>query len=126
MVKPHSFRTHRKRAALMTELLVALGLLTTTVLPIAYSIAYEKQFARVCYERAVAMEILDGEMEILLAGEWKSFPAGTHDYSVHANSAANLPAGKFLLTVHPGQVRLEWRPDEKDHGGRLAREASVK
>ena len=121
-----SSRIRRQRAALMIELLVAVSLLAVTVLPIAYSIASERTFARACYERAVAMEIVDGEMEVLLAGEWKSFSPGTHDYSIDATAATNLPTGKFLLTIQPGKVRLEWRPGEKDHGGPVVREASVK
>ena len=110
----------------MTEMLVALGLLALAVLPIGYSISRELTLARAGYERAVAMEIVDGEMEILLAGNWRSFPAGTRDYTIHANAAANLPPGKFLLTIGSGKVRLEWRPDVKHHGGAVVREVSVK
>ena len=110
----------------MIELMVAIALLAIALLPIGYSIASERVLARSCYERAVAMEIVDGEMEVLLGGEWRNFASGTHDYAIHANAAANLPDGKFLLTIEFGKVRLEWRPDEKHHGGPVVREAVVK
>ena len=115
-----------ERGALMAELVVAMALLAVAVLPIGYSIGSEKVLARSCYARAVAMEIVDGEMEVLLAGEWKSFAPGTHDYIIHSQAATNLPAGKFLVTVSSGKTRLEWRPEDKHHGGPVIREALIK
>src|SRR5712691_10335712 len=84
-------------ASLMIELLVAMALLTGALLPVAYSLTSEKRYARACYQRAVAMEIVDGEMETLLAGEWRAFKSGTNEYKVNAAAAANLPPGRFLL-----------------------------
>jgi hypothetical protein len=116
----------RQRGALVAELVVAMALLAGALLPLAYSIASEKRLARAYYQRAVAMEIVDGEMEVLAAGEWRQFAAGTHEYPVRANSATNLPPGKFLLTIASNKVKLEWRPAVKDHGGPVVREAVVK
>ena len=100
----------QQRGGLMIELLVAIALLTGALLPLAYSVGSEKKLARATYQRSVAMEIVDGEMEILLAGEWRNFPAGTQEYAVKARAATNLPPGKFKLTVGSERVRLEWRP----------------
>ena len=61
-----------------------------------------------------------------MAGEWRAFPPGTHDYHVHAGAATNLPPGRFILTVQPSKVRLHWQPDRKDHGGPVTREAILK
>ena len=116
----------RQRGALITELLVALALLAGLLLPIAYSFVSERKLARASYQRAVAMEIVDGEMETLVAGEWRAFAAGTHEYQVHAGAATNLPPGRFLLTVEAGRVRLQWQPAVKQHGGAVTREATVK
>lgn len=113
----------RQRAALMTELVVAMALLTAALLPLGFSIASEKRLARSYYERAVAVEIVDGEMEVLLAGGWRAFKPGTHPYTVRANAAANLPPGRFLLTLKSDTVKLEWRPAAKHHGGPVVREA---
>ena len=115
-----------ERGALMTELLVAMAILVIAVLPITYSIVNEQKLLRTYYNRAVAMEIVDGEMEALTAGEWRSFSEGGHEYAVRANSATNLPPGKFMLTVSGKQVRLEWLPDGRGQGGRVVRETTVK
>ena len=112
--------------SLMIELLVAMALLTGALLPVAYSITSEKRYARACYQRAVAMEIVDGEMETLVAGEWRAFNPGQSEYKVNAGSATNLPPGRFLLTVQEKKVRLEWIPTVKQHGGAVVREAVIK
>jgi hypothetical protein len=119
-------KSARRSGALMTELLVAMGLLAGALLPLAYSINSEKRLARAYYQRAVAMEIVDGEMEILAAGGWRALAPGAHEYVVRAGAATNLPPGKFLVTVETVKVRLEWLPDAKDHGGRIMREVETK
>ena len=106
-----------RRASLMIEIMVAIALLMGALLPLAYSFASERRYARTSYQQAVAMEIVDGEIEVLAAGEWQTFPPGTHDYHVTAEAATNLPAGRFLLTVADKKVRLEWQPEAHKHGG---------
>lgn len=119
-------RHRRQRGSLMVELLVALAILVGVLLPLAYSFVSERRLARAYYQRAVAMEIVDGEMEALLAGEWRAFSPGTHDYQVHAGALTNLPPGRFILSVQPDKVRLRWQPALKDHGGPVTREARLK
>lgn len=115
----------RRRGMLMVELLAAIALLVTAVLPLAYSLASERRLARALYQRAVAMEIVDGEMEVLLAGGWREFKPGETVYPVHAAAAANLPPGRFVLTIDAGKARLEWRPAIRQHGGAIVREAKI-
>jgi hypothetical protein len=117
---------HRRRGSLMVELLVALALVIGVLLPLAYSFVSERRLARAYYQRAVAMEIVDGEMEVLLAGQWRAFPPGTHDYHVNAGAATNLPPGRFILTIQPDKLRLRWQPAVKDRGGPVTREAMLK
>ena len=122
MVNP---KRHRS-AFLMVELLVAMALVVVILLPFAYAFTGERRIALASYQRAVAMEIVDGETEALVAGQWRAYPPGTHDYHVHAGAATNLPPGRFLLTVQPDKVRLRWQPALKDHGGPVTREAVLK
>jgi hypothetical protein len=110
---------------MMIELLIAMALLTSALIPLAYSILSERRYARAAYQRAVAMEIVDGELEILAAGQWRSFANGVQPYAVHADSATNLPPGQFVLTRQPHLLRLEWRPAIKQHGGPVAREVKL-
>ena len=109
----------------MIELLVAMALLTAALLPIAYSFASERRYARSAYQRAVAIELVDGEMEALLAGEWRSYGQGSFDYKPRGRAAGNLAPGKFLLSHNGQKLRLQWRPELKDHGGPVVREGVV-
>jgi hypothetical protein len=115
-----------ERAALMTEMVVAMALLIFALMPLAYSFAKEQRYLRSCYQRAVAMEFVDGEMEVLLAGEWRAFKGGVQSYHAHGLALTNLPPGKFELTITGPRLRLEWLPAVKDHGGKVVREAMVK
>ena len=110
----------------MVELLVAMAILAGVLFPFAYAFTAERRLALSSYQRAVAMEIVDGEMEALVAGEWHAFPPGTHDYQVHAGASTNLPPGRFVLSLQPGKMRLQWLPAIKDHGGPVTREAMLK
>ncbi len=110
----------------MVELLVAVAILIGVLLPFAYSFASERRLALSYYQRAVAMEIVDGEMEALLAGEWRAFPRGINDYQVHCGAATNLPPGRFILSVQPGKLQLRWQPSVKHHGGPVTREVILK
>ena len=126
MVTRFAHRSARQRGALMVELLAAVVLLTAALLPLAYSISSENRVARAMYQRAIAMEIVDGEMEVLAAGGWRAFTNGVNEYRVKAAAATNLPPGRFILSVAPPKVRLEWRPEVKDHGGAVVREVTVR
>jgi hypothetical protein len=114
----------RQRGSLMIELAAAMTLLLGALLPLAYSMTKERQVARATYQRAIAMEIVDGEAELLAAGGWKSFNPGRQPYPVAARAITNLPAGNFWLTLSPGLIRLEWQPTVKGHGGSVVREVA--
>jgi hypothetical protein len=115
----------RHRGSLMLELLVAMVLLSVALLPLAYATFSEYKLARAYYQRAVALELVDGEIEVLAAGEWRSFPVGIHDYPIRASAATNLPPGRLVLTVQPPKVRLDWQPAAKGRSGPVTREVSV-
>ncbi|MGD0537365.1 MAG: hypothetical protein ABSC03_06940 [Verrucomicrobiota bacterium] len=120
-----SNRKTRRRASITAEMVIALGLLAGSLLPISYSFVSEQRLARAAYQRAVAMEIVDGEMEAMVAGEWKAFHAGAQNYTPRAAALKNLPPGSFTLTVGGDRVRLEWQPAGRDQGGRVVREVKV-
>jgi len=85
----------------MTELLVADGA-PTHGSPAADRVLVrfaERRFARTSYQQAVATEIVDGEIEVLAAGEWRAFKPGTSEYHVTDASRHQPAAGRFLLTV---------------------------
>lgn len=99
----------REAGALTTELVIALAILGSTMIPLSFSFLREQKLLKNYYQRAVAMEIVDGEMEIFQAGEWKTFPEGSHPYTTTAAAAKNLPEGTLTFTKHGDQLRLEWK-----------------
>jgi hypothetical protein len=115
-----------ERAIVTMELIIAMGILASAMLPLAFSFAHEQRLCRAYYFRAVAMELLDGEMEVLAAGEWKHFAQGEQTYPMRGDAAKNLPPGKFLLTVEATRLLLQWRPDRPSHGGMVSREVNLK
>jgi prepilin-type N-terminal cleavage/methylation domain-containing protein len=110
----------------VVELMVAMAILVLAMMPLAYSFTQEQKILRNSYRRAVAIELVDGEMEILLAGEWRAFSPGEQPYTFHAASAANLPPGKVTLTITGKHLRLDWKPDQKSSGGEVVRDADTK
>ena len=116
----------RTRAALMTEWVVAMGVFTLACLPLAFEFLHERDLCHAYYLRAVAMEIVDGETELLAAGEWRGFKPGRQRYTVKAESATNLPPGEFVLTLAEDRLRLEWAPKARNKGGAVAREVRLK
>jgi hypothetical protein len=124
MVIPRSFK-RRLAGALMTELIIALGIVMGVMVPMAYSYLHHQDQLRACYYRSVAMEILDGEMEVLVAGEWRAFKPGTNAYTIRARSAANLPPGSFKLTLEGSWIRLDWVPRNSAKYHSMKREARI-
>jgi hypothetical protein len=121
-----SSRPNRRRAALIAEAVIALGILVTVMLPLAFAFRQETKLCRSYYYKAIALELVDSEMEALAAGEWRVFPQGRQIYAVRAAAATNLPPGEFVLTLEGQRARLEWIPKVHNAGGIIAREALVK
>ncbi len=115
----------RTRGSISAELLVAVGILVVALMPLSVSLYREAAVARGLYSRALALEIVDGEMEALVAGEWRAFRPGPQLYTVRAESVTNLPPGRFQLTLLTNRIRLEWRPAAVGQGGAVVREVNL-
>jgi hypothetical protein len=124
--QPFSKSRRAQHGILMMDLFVAMAILSMAIVPLGFSFARERQVLKIEYLRGVANEIVDGEMEILAAGDWKNFPDGAHNYSVHARAAASLPPGHFQLNKTGNHLRLEWTPDKRQGVGAVVREVTVK
>ena len=107
---------------LNVELIVAISILGLVMLPLAYGFVHEAKALRAFYRDAIAMEILDGEMEVLAAGEWKTAMEGREEYKPNAAAMTNLSAGQFVLTREGKAMRLEWLPAR---GRKMAREIKL-
>jgi hypothetical protein len=114
-----------ERGTLMTELIVAMAILVIAVLPLGYSFANQARLWRASYQRALVMEFVDGEMEILAAGEWQAYPEGTHEYPVRTPIGVELPAGRCSFTRSGKELRLEWAPLQRTGVGKIVRETTL-
>jgi len=124
--KPPRKDARCRRGFMMMDLVVAMAILSLAVVPLGFSFARERQILKVEYQRGVANEIVDGEMEILSAGDWKSFPDGAQSYRVRAKAAASLPPGHFQMTKTGNHLRLEWTPDKRQGISAVVREVTFK
>ncbi len=116
----------QQTGSLVIEAVVAMAVIALAMLPIMGTYARIQKSIRFSYQHAVAMELVDSEMEVLLAGEWREFPAGPQPYALRGDAATNLPPGKTVLTITGNRVRLEWTPDKRGMGGPVLREAVAK
>jgi hypothetical protein len=111
---------------LEVDLAVGVTILALAIIPLGFSFARERDALRADYFRAAAMEVVDGETEILAAGDWRNYPDGSREYTVHSQAAANLPPGHFQLTKTGNHVRLEWAPEKHRGTGVVVREFTGK
>jgi len=84
-------RIRRSRGWATTDLIMAVAIFAIALLPLAFSIMSEVRLCRAYYYRAVAMEIVDGEMEVLAAGEHRRFQPGVHPYTTRAGAGSQPP-----------------------------------
>lgn len=118
--------SHCKGGFLTIDLIIGMAILALAFMPLAFSFVRERQLLRAETSRAVAVEIVDGEMEVLAAGAWRDYPDGQQNYAVHAQAAASLPPGRFQLTRTGKHLRLEWKSDKARGIGMVVREITVK
>jgi hypothetical protein len=127
ITQPSAFCRRRAiRGMLEIDMIVAIAIFAIAVMPVGYSLTHERKALRVEYFRSVAVEIVDGEMEILAAGDAKNYPDGSQNYPVHSRAAGVLPLGHFQLTKTGNHLRLEWNANEKHGIGAVVREFTLK
>ena len=125
-VLTHKKPGHGQRGFLEVDLVVATAILAIAILPVGFAITHEHRVLRAEYYRSVAVELVDGEAEILAAGAGRDFPDGTQEYPVHTPAAASLPPGIFQLTKAGGHARLEWTSAKRLGVGVVTREFNIK
>jgi hypothetical protein len=120
------YRTHRRaRGFLSVDLVIAMAIFLIGFFSLAYVSNREMRLARAYYYDAVAMSLVDGELEVLAAGEWRTLTDGMREFEIKAPAFESLPAGKMQVTRTPELVRLEWIPAGKGNGRRIVREFAI-
>ena len=116
----------KQRGFLQIDMVAGIALLVIAIIPLGYAFAQQRQSLKREYARAVVVELVDGEMEILAAGAGKNLPDGPQDYPVASGALDRVPPGHFKLTKSGRDLRLEWSADEKCGLGVVARESVLK
>jgi hypothetical protein len=107
------------------DLFLAMAVFLVGFFGVAYLASREMKLARAYYYDAIAMSLVDGELEVLAAGAWRSLPEGESTYSSKAPATRSLPPGRFLATRTPEVIRLEWLPAGKGRGRHIIREFAL-
>lgn len=117
-----TFSSRRVRSAFLTmDLLFAMALFLFGFFGIAYVSTRELHLARADYYDAVAMSLVDGELEVLANGEWQTLPEGASSYRSTAPTMKALPPGEFRATRTRDHIQLEWIPAGKGNGRHIIR-----
>ena len=124
-IRPTTRLTNRL-AFLQLDVAVAITVLALVFIPLSVSSSGDLDLARRHYFEAVALQLIDGEMDVLLAGERRKYTPGEHRITPVGESVQNLPEGEFVLTVKEKQLTLAWVPTKRAKWGRAERVVELK
>ena len=126
MILSRTTRVARCRAFLQLDVAVAITILALVFIPLSISSSGDLDLARRHYFEAVALQLIDGEMDVLLAGERRKYTTGEHRITPVGEAVQNLPEGEFVLTVHDQKLTLAWVPTKRAKWGRVERVVELK
>ena len=98
-------RARRTAAHIQADLVTALGLIALTVLPLGYGYLHHRQVVRNATTRAVVLELVDSEMEILAAGEHRAFQPGGAFSTASSAAPPHSPPMEVEITRRSGTSR---------------------
>ena len=119
-------RLANRLAFLQLDVAVAITVLALVFIPLSVSSSGDLDLARRHYFEAVALQLIDGEMDVLLAGERRKYTTGEHRITPVGEAVQNLPEGEFVLTVHDQKLTLAWVPTKRAKWGRVERVVELK
>ena len=119
-------RLANRLAFLQLDVAVAITVLALVFIPLSVSSSGDLDLARRQYFEAVALQLIDGEMDVLLAGERRKYTPGEHQITPVGEAVQNLPEGEFVLTVHDQKLTLAWVPTKRAKWGRVERVVELK
>jgi hypothetical protein len=126
MILSRTTRLARCRAFLQLDVAVAITVLALVFIPLSVSSSGDLDLARRHYFEAVALQLIDGEMDVLLAGERQKYTTGEHRITPVGEAVQNLPEGEFVLTVQEQKLTLAWMPTKRAKWGRIERVVELK
>ena len=122
----HTTRLAKRLAFLQLDVAIALTVLALVFIPLSVSSSGDLDLARRHYFEAVALQLIDGEMDVLLAGERQKYTSGEHRIRLLGKAVQNLPEGEFVLSVQDQKLTLAWVPKKLAKWGRVDRVVQLK
>ena len=119
-------RLANRLAFLQLDVAVAITFLALVFIPLSISSSGDLDLARRHYFEAVALQLIDGEMDVLLAGERRKYTTGEHRIKPVGEAVQNLPEGEFVLSVQDEKLTLAWMPKKLAKWGRVERVVQLK
>jgi hypothetical protein len=113
---------HCRRGFASMDLFLAMAIFLVGFFSLAYLSTREMKLARAYYFDAIALSLVDGELEVLAAGAWRELPVGESSYRSSAATMKLLPPGEFRATRTDRLIRLEWIPASRRNGRHTVRE----
>ena len=113
-------------AFVQLDVMVAIVILMLVFIPLTVTSSRKLDLARRHHVEAVVLQLIDGEIDVLLAGEHKKYNFGEHRITPAGEAAEDLPKGDFILTLKKKQLSLVWIPVKQAKWGRIDREVNLK
>ena len=113
-------------AFVQLDVMGAIVILMLVFIPLTVTSSRKLDLARRHHVEAVVLQLIDGEIDVLLAGEHKKYNFGEHRITPAGEAAEDLPKGDFILTLKKKQLSLVWIPVKQAKWGRIDREVNLK
>ena len=119
-------RLAKHLAFIQLDLMLAVSILMLLFIPFGVTSSGKLDLARRQHFEAVALQMIDGELDVLLAGERQKYLLGEHKITPPGEAVKTLPVGEFILIVKEKQLYLAWVPEKEAKWGRVEREVTLK
>jgi len=106
--------------------MVAIAILMLVFIPLTVTSSSKLDLARRHHVEAVVLQLIDGEIDVILAGEREKYNFGEHRITPAGEAAEDLPKGDFILTLKKNQLSLVWIPVKPAKWGRIERKVNLK
>lgn len=116
----------RRLAFIQLDVAVAIAILMLVFIPLTVTSSGKLDLARRHHVEAVVLQLIDGEIDVLLAGELKKYKAGEQRITPSGDVVEMLPKGDFVLTVKEKQLELVWVPVKLSKWGRIERAVNLR
>ena len=116
----------KRLAFIQLDVAVAIVILMLVFIPLTVTSSSKLDLARRHHVEAVVLQLIDGEIDVLLAGEQEKYNFGEHRITPAGEAAGDLPKGEFILTLKEKQLSLAWVPIKLAKWGRIERGVNLK